>query len=248
MINDKGFRNKVLTEIFLHPMVLVPFCVGIASLCFSFEGPRHFRMLAAAGIFISGVALIGRMTFWFDSIVQKTFTKWHKKQEWARNKALDQLDKSLSADQDTRDERILRQLRSVYKVFVEMVASAKIRQYDFLNTAERLFVNSIENLRESQEKWRQAMELPVESREILLEERKRLIDDVEVSVGSLSGALEEIQKLTHKKSELSNIRKELEQRLELAKKVEKRLGELSFDGDLDKLEFNNGELPHIGER
>lgn len=235
MINDKEFRNRVLAATFLHPSVTIPFLIGIFSLFFSFEGPRYFRILAALGLFISCSFLIARTTIWFDGIVQKTFTRWNKRQERRRNQVLDQLDKNLAADSDPKDEQILRQLRSVYKVFVETVESGRIREYDFLNTAERLFVRSVENLQESQDKWRQAMELPISSRKLLLEERSCLIGEVESSVQSLSNALQEVQKLTHKKSDLVEIRKELDQRLELARRVEKRISELGSDGNLPRI-------------
>jgi hypothetical protein len=241
-MNDKDFKAKVLQSLFLHPTVLVPLGFGFLFLLESFFGIRGFRVLGGVGLFVGFGFLVSRLTWRFDEIAHKVFTKWHQANQRQQNAILDNLDTKLCGDEDTRDETALRKLRALYKVFVESVKSGKVREYNFLSTAERLFNNSIKNLEISHIKWEQAMALPAESRRPLLNERNRLITEVEASIETLSHAVEEVHELTaHKTDELVRIRQEMDKRLEFAKRVEGKIQEINnfedieYDGRSDKI-------------
>jgi hypothetical protein len=227
-MNENDFKWKVLKAIFLHPTVVVPLGLGAIFLLESFFGIRGFRVLGALGMFVGFGFLCSRLTWRFDTIAHKVFTKWHQTNQRKQNAILDDLDTKLCGDEDTRDEIALRKLRALYKVFVESVKSGKVREYNFLSTAEKLFNSSIVNLKLSYIKWEQAMELPGESRRPLLDERDRLIKDVEASIGTLNNAVESVHELTaYKGNELADARQEMEKRLEFARRVENRIEEIN---------------------
>ena len=226
-MNDKEFRLKVLKAIFLHPAVVIPFGLGFILVLESFFGLRGFRVLGGLSIFAGLGVLMSRLTWKFEDIAQKTFTKWHNKTQAEQKRSLDFLENELVCDGDPRTERALGRLRALYKAFVDSVKSGKVKEYNFLNTAEKLFKTSIGNLRLSYTKWQQAMELPGDCRSPLMAERDRLIKEVEASTESLANAVEQVHELQASKSgELARIREELDKRLDFARRVEGRIEQI----------------------
>jgi len=223
-MNDSEFRRRFLMTLFLHPIVAIPGLIGAFTMCLSLTGVRQFRVIAALAVGVAIFSLFARVCLCFNSIAHKTFMKWQRDTQRRQSKRLDDLDRALQADEDTRDEVALRKLRSIYKVFVECVQDGRVREYNFLNTAEKLFHTSIQKLDESMDVWRQAMTMPGDKRQPFMDEREKLITEVENSVETLTMAVHQVQRMTADDAhDLIELREEMESSLERAQRVEARI-------------------------
>lgn len=226
-MNNMTFRRKVLKNLFFYPTII--FLVGLIFLVSSFEGPRFYRFPALGFICFALIFLLARMTIFFDSIVQSSFKQLVEERQKSQDRELDDLMAKLSMDNEPRNEDALLKLRSIYKLFSETVQSGVIKEYDFLDTAEKLFKSCIVNLRGNYARLQSAIQLPAESRNELLKQGEQLLREVESSIASLTEALVEIQNITSPdQDELLGIREELEERLDVAKKVEERIRSKGF--------------------
>lgn len=231
-MNEKEFMRKVLASLFLHPLVVFPLGIGTLLMFMSLSGVRSLRVLAFMGMSVGVCALFARVTIGFNSVAHKVFSRWQRDVQKEQTEKLDDLDRRLQADDDPRNEQALRRLRSIYKVFVECVQNGRVKEYNFLNTAERLFHTSIRKLDEGMEIWRQAMEMPGDKRQPFLKQRNELIGEVEQSVETLAQAVHEVQRMTADDGkELKSLREEMDKRLEMAKKVEERIAYIESAGE-----------------
>ena len=225
----KDLRSRVLYNLFLHPLVASAFVVGFVLLVLSFEGPRVFRFYGFGLLAIAVVTLMLRATVLFQNVVSCSFAQIYEEKNRTQRKQLDDLDIKLSNDDEPRNEKALRELRDVYETLAQTVQSGIVREYDFLNTAQKLFTHCVANLRESYLKRRNANHLPSESKIVLIQQSEELLKEVEVGVSSLAKALVEIQGLNGpRRGELSEIQKELEDRIQFAKKVEEKVQNLDW--------------------
>jgi hypothetical protein len=244
-MNDKEFIRKVLASLFLHPLVVFPLGIGTVLMLMSLSGVRSLRYLALMGMSVGVCALFARVTIGFNGVAHKVFSKWQRDVQKSQTEKLDDLDSRLQADDDPRNEQALRRLRSIYKVFVECVQDGRVKEYNFLNTAEKLFHTSIQKLDEGMDVWRQAMEMPGDKRQPFLDHRNELILEVEQSVDTLAQAVHEVQRMTSKDGkELASLRGEMDKRLEMARKVEERIANIEAAGErmIEKAELHNNDV------
>lgn len=229
MQKETSFRTRVLANLFFHPIVSLPFLIGAIFFVLSFEGPRIYRFYAFGLSLFAVSALLCRMTLFFNSVVQYSFRQLHYERQKRREKELDDLNHKFCLDNEPRNEKALGNLRAIYAVFAETVQSGIVKEYDFLNTAEKMFNGCIANLADSYTKRQSAMQLPIKSREELLKESDALLAEVESSVSFLAESLVKIQALTSpRKGELLEFNRQLEERLEMARKTEERIRSKDF--------------------
>jgi hypothetical protein len=220
-----NLKSRVLRNIFGTPIIIVPFLLGLGCLILSFEGARSLRFLGFAFWFVSFSTAFLRLTVFFDVVVHSTFAKICTDRQTRRDEELDALDAKLSADSEPRNEEALRKLRQVYKVFTDAAQVGVVRNYDFLDTAEKLFATCIRNLEESYSRRSTAMQIiGMPTSQQLLKASGELLEEVEAGLKSLSDSLVEIQNLNvPRKNDLAKICAELDERLKFAKEVEEKI-------------------------
>ena len=230
-------RNRVLREIFLAPSVVLPIVGGLSSLLLSWaaDGVGWLTIAGLAGV-LGGVGWMAtRAIFKTESITAETIEKLRGQEIAAEEARLDQLDRLMSQDKDDRDQDLLRTLR-VQRAQFHQIASQPgvvIRSQEILSQFEELYRASVNNLYESYRLLMQSKPLGVNERRILLDERERLLKEIQVSVDFSFSALEQYRSFTKKTvgTDLSSLREELDESIKIAKRTEERLRELDSSPD-----------------
>ncbi|MFN7290517.1 MAG: hypothetical protein ACK5T6_08015 [Pirellula sp.] len=230
-------RNRVLREIFLAPSVVLPIVGGLSSLLLSWaaDGVGWLTMAGLAGV-LGGIGWMAtRAIFKTESITAETIEKLRGQEIAAEEARLDQLDRLMSQDNDDRDQDLLRTLR-VQRAQFHQISSQPgvvIRSQEILSQFEELYRASVNNLYESYRLLMQSKPLGVNERRILLDERERLLKEIQVSVDFSFSALEQYRSFTKKTvgTDLSSLREELDESIKIAKRTEERLRELDSSPD-----------------
>ncbi len=245
-----SLKKRILRKLLSHPGILFLFMAGVTDL----------SMLWAFGIdsgigFFAGIACILGAIGWFlsrlllrqDSLAKDVLAEMKGEAREEHNRKLDELEKQLEEDGDPRTEKLLRSLREITEIFHESQSSSaplnSSSTFDILTGVEQLFSRSVLSLEKTLQLWQTAQRISIaEARDPILEKRQRIIEDVDESIQQLGKILAGIQCLgsgaESEESELARIREELNQSLEVAKNVEKRMKTL--DRDLQEKQRTSG--------
>lgn len=251
MLDKQRFRKKLLLGLLTSPLTLCPLVVGVTLLFAAWalsikSGVALFAALAcvlgAAGVFFT------RLLLGDGKIAKAAVEEMQKEAHEAREKGLDELDRKLTEDGDSRTEASLRDLRALATAFNEArPASAGLSAgsaFDIASGVEQLFNRCVQSLARTLDLWRTAQKMVTpEAKKPILEQRESIIEDVGKSITQLGKVLAGIQGLESgggESSELAGIREELDQRLAVAKRVEERMR------SLDK-EYAPGQFESPGE-
>jgi len=197
---------------------------GIESGLFLFLG--LVSLLGAAGMFLT------RMILGSDKIERAAIEEMQEEVRAEREKSLKDLDRRLRRDDDPRTEKLLKDLIVLMEAFKEESGWAtKINAkttVDLLIRVEELFKGCEQSLRSSLELWETAQKVSTEAaRKPILEERERIVTDIEESLVHLSKVLTEIQGVgasrKDRDSDLARIRREMDECLAVAERVEERM-------------------------
>lgn len=183
---------------------------------------------------------------------EKVIKSMNEKSAKVREGMLDDLDQRLAGDGDPRTEKSLRDLRTLFSALAGHLDSAgtrtnetmihgapaadtrtvDTRTADFttllgiMETAEKIFQTSVGALEKSLELWKKATVLTTgEAKKPILDLRERLIVNVEAGVSRLGQALAKVEagEVENSAGKLEGLGRELDETLEMAKRVEKRM-------------------------
>lgn len=241
MLDRKRLRKKVLLSLMSSPWTLVPFLGGATALAAGWAmGMGHgltlfsglTGILSGAGMFLTQLLVGG------DKAARKALDELQREAQQTAQRRLDDLDRRLLADEDPRTEQALRDLRTLVEAFREgdhwsdnlNAASA----FDILSTVDDLFSACERSLEQTLELWETAQDVSVaEARKALLDRRERIIAEVQASIVQLGQILAGIQSLHGERAstvELSRLRRELEQSLAVARRVDEKMKAWRADG------------------
>jgi hypothetical protein len=238
MPNDGDIRKRVLLRLATSPLVIGPFLAGMTVLAGVWAmGQRAgfalfaglVGVLAAAGSFLTQLVLRG------DTVARRIADEAVRAETAAAQQPLDQLDERLTKeDKDPRPETALRDLRALLKAFDDAEAAADPALLptliDIRSRVNELFRQCVRSLEQTGKLWSTACQLKsTAARKPLLDQRERLIADIEATVKQLSDTLVGLQNLSENSGaprELTRLREELDQSLSTARTVEERVAAL----------------------
>ena len=229
-----------MKDILGSPLVLVPFMVGTASfasfLALGLKGTAAVGavlvglvgMLASAGTFITKF-ILGK-----DDRVKQLVEASRSKAKLDKRKALDHFHHRLTMDGDERTETAMQDLRSLRQAFRQLDKIApdlnRAMIEDIQQRSEELFQQCVSSLEKTLQLWKTAESLASETaRKPILEQREKLVADVVQTVEHMSRTLASVQGITNRSEgdiRLKRLRGELDQSMEVAKKVEQRVDSL----------------------
>ncbi|MFL2911372.1 MAG: hypothetical protein ACJZ70_12635 [Limisphaerales bacterium] len=163
-------------------------------------------------------------------------------------KRLDHFHHRLTLDGDSRTEDSMQDLRSLRQAFSQLDKIApdlnRAMIDEIQKRAEELFQQCVRSLEKSLQLWKTADSLASElAQKPIMEQREKLVGEVIGTVEHMSRTLAAVQGITKKSdgdARLQTLRGELDQSLEVAKKVEQRVDSLLNTSSLNKLnKINN---------
>jgi len=238
MPDARQIRNRVLLRLLGHPLVVGPFIAGMTALTAAWSmgskaGYLLFAglagVLAGVGSFVTQLALRG------ETVARQVTEEVAREEGEAAQRVLDHLDRQLTdADKDPRPETALRDLRALVRAFDEAEAAANRAHLplivDLRARVQEVFRQGVEAVAQTGKLWQTARELNTPAaRQPLLDQRERLIADVQATVKQLSDTLVGVQSLgtgEGSSRELTRLREELDQSLAMARTVEERVASL----------------------
>ena len=245
-----------MKDILGSPLVLVPFMVGTAVFASFFalglKGTAAVGavlvglvgMLASAGTFITKF-ILGK-----DDRVKQLVEASRSKAKLDKRKALDHFHHRLTMDGDERTETAMQDLRSLRQAFRQLDKIApnlnRAMIEDIQERSEELFQQCVSSLEKTLQLWKTADSLASETaRKPILEQREKLVGDVVQTVEHMSRTLASVQGITNRSEgdiRLKRLRGELDQSMEVAKKVEQRVDSLLAGGRVQNLSgINNSK-------
>lgn len=242
-LEESRVKQKYLLKLLSHPLCLFPFLAGLTDLLvlWAFDiwsGPALFAGLAAIlgslGLFFT------RLVVGDNTLARQVIQTVQREVLVEREKRLDDLDRRLcEADNDPRPERYLRDLRALAKAFEQGEVWKNVLSghpsIDILAGVDKLFKECVISLEKTLDLGYASAQTATEAaRKPILQQRERIITDVAKSIQQLGTVLAGIQSLESKVenqqgSELAAIRRELNQSLEVARKVKERISLLDKD-------------------
>lgn len=238
MLDEKTVKKRILLRVCGSPLSVVPFMLGVTSITATWAlnwNPAIGLFAGLAGILGACGAAVTRLLVSGEKISREVTSELAKTEQEAKQKALDELDQQLTAsDKDARPEIALRDLRSLLRAFEEIQEQSSGFNFasviDIQLMVSRLFDQCVQSLQQTLRLWETAHKLnTAAARKPLLEQREKIIADVQASTKQLSDALVGLQTLggAHSSTtELARIRDELDQSLAVAKVVEERVNSL----------------------
>ncbi len=254
MPDERQIRRKTLLRALGSPLVVGPFLLGMTA--FTATWALGFRLgfgafAALAGLLAAGGAFITRLLFGGEAIARQVTEELTQGEQQTAQQSLDALDQHLtSADDDPRPETALRDLRALLKALADFEGETDrvhlATVIEIRSRADQLFDQCVRSLAQTAKLWQTAQKLRTPAaRQPLLDQRERLIADVQSTVKQLSDTLVGLQTLGSgegSSTEITRLREELDQSLATAKTVEARVHSLlsdSPDQDLQQpLAFN----------
>lgn len=233
-MSDVRFWRKLAQHVVSLPSVGIPLALGTVTTGTSWmvgQGDGFLGFLGVTGI-LFGIGLgATKLILGFDELARSVLRELRSDQKKENNARLKDLQNELRKDQDQRTSQFVKQLR---KLFLRMDKAGFFDNTedsaDLLGISDRakeLYESSIASLRRSLLLWETANEMSTQKgREDVLEIRETLLDEVGESLSHLGATLDRLKTSELRREttiNLAQIRDELEQGLEVARRVEERL-------------------------
>lgn len=234
MLDKSRLRKKILLSLFSHPATIFPFAgsatLSLATWIFELD-PLIFLSLSFGGIIVSIGGFFTNLIFNLEKISKRAFEELQNDSQKSHDQTLNSLDQRLQEDGDARTETLLRELRSLTATFKDGKAWSDNlgthSAFEIESKVGELFQGCVSRLERSLQLWQLAWEIDSKrGKEIILNQRERIIHEIESSVESLGNILEGVLSLAigeKNDTELARIRDELDQSLEVARQVEDRM-------------------------
>ncbi|MBI5387947.1 MAG: hypothetical protein HZA90_25065 [Verrucomicrobia bacterium] len=238
MLDDATLRKKVFWRLLGSPGTVFPFMLGMTAMTASWAldwMPGIGIFTGLAGVLVAAGTFCTRLFLSGDKVARQVLQEADQSSQQARQQALDALDRQLTtSDNDPRPETALRDLRALVKAFDDNALTASRtnigQSIEIQSRVGLLFDQCVESLQQTERLWQVSRQLHTPAaRQPILNQREKLIEDVQGTIKQISDTLVALQRLgagKHSNAELSRLRDELDQSLAVAKAVEERVNTL----------------------
>ncbi|MCA9187812.1 MAG: hypothetical protein R3E01_21420 [Pirellulaceae bacterium] len=237
-------KRKVYLDLFASPSTLLPMVGGLTALLASWAvgGNAVFNFAGVAGILGGAGMFATRLIFGLENLTQRAYDYVLQKQQQQKDSALEELAKRLLTDQDPRTEVCLTQLRHLYDTLAKDIREGKITlaAHDVMDGVDRMFHLCVEHLQRSYELYALSQQQQGISRQTTMRQREELIGEVIQSVQYLENVVQQLNSVASRrsKSELSQLRAELDETISVARRAEERTEAIGRQRDVSEHEFN----------
>jgi hypothetical protein len=236
-------RKKVLLDLFGSPGTVLPIVAGMSAwvLSWAIDGNTLLNLGGLVGVLGGAGLLATRLIFGLERITEKAFQYLNDQKREVQEHALDSLEVRLRGDEDPRTQTYLRNLRQLYSNFQNDVHNGMVAgaARTVLEQVEKLFQAAVKHLEHSYHLWITAGRMSGDARHALLEERERVVQEVQDTVEHLSRTIKQFHSFRVKESEaeLAKLREELDETMQVARRAEARLQSLGKEHNEGLREF-----------
>ena len=237
-MNEGQIRRRIFLRLLGHPLVIAPSVLGATAwtAIWALSLPSGLGLFAGlAGILGSAGVYLTRLILDDGKTARDVLADEELGEQRAAQAVLDDLDRRLvAADSDPRPETALRDMRALLRAFDEFAGKT-----DSLNApavievrspVQQIFNQTVRSLEQTLRLGDTAKQLSMAAaRTPLLQQRENIIADVEActkQLGDTVAALQTLGSSARSNNELSRLRDELDQSLQIASRVEDRLNSL----------------------
>ncbi len=232
-------KRSFLRRLLIGPATLIPtFIMGTALLMggasLMYDQPEFIFILLGTYPLAYLATVATRYFVRGDRLAMKVLTDEIEHRQRAAELELDQLHQRLGRDSDTRPERFLRDLRALRaRLTQQSFFGGKHVSPDMMSKVEELFGMSVAAIRRSADLWESSQTLNTrEARDSMLLRRETILAEVGQGVNKLASTLDRLQQIAlegdgNEVELLGKARDELDQSLEVARRVEERMREFS---------------------
>lgn len=227
----RKIRRRVIVDATKKPDTGFPIGLGVAALFVALMfGLGPLLPLVAILVLVAGLASFAGRLFWgFRRLATKTFQRLFESKKARQQRMLDDLDRRLRNDGEPRTQHLLRTLSHLYQTLEQDIqdGTLTVAATDVLESVDQINDLCIEHLDESHRLWEAAQADPYVAK-VKLQQRKALIDEVAESVDYLEGIVAQLHErsVNRNRKELKRLRRELDETLDVAKRVEQRTDDL----------------------
>jgi hypothetical protein len=246
MVDRAKLRRKVFLDLLSAPSTVIPAVAGASALLVSWAadfGGGWLAFLGVAGLLAGAGSLATRLIYGVEQATQRAYREIEAQEVAQRENKLEQLYKRLKQDNDPRDETSLKELCVLYQQFKQDAGWAQRvgerSALEITNRVEKLYQGCIISLERSLELSEAAKKMSTSAgRRSLLDSREGLLEEVRQSVQQLAKTIDGVKALQvdqNSATNLAQIRQELDESLEVARRVEQRMQ--SLESELGRTEL-----------
>jgi hypothetical protein len=231
-------RKRILLDLFASPMTVIPTTLGTSLLFVSVILGGNTAFYGIMSLLIGVGALLTNFVFNLDKISQNASIKWLEELQLKKDQDLNALDEKLVQSSDPRDERVFRNLRTVYKEFCDDLKDKEINNIpiDMLSTIDELFQSCIQKIEQSLDMHDMAKNVTGKIRKQIASNRDAILEDVEQSILELSETILEVRALRIRTEsvDLDQLRERMKNQLQVAKATEEQMGTLNHTNEMNR--------------
>lgn len=232
--NRRQFVRKCWQRLAVHPVPGLPFLGGATALILGWAASAPTVVFGGiAGLGIAVAALVTRGLIVGGTIAEEVHAELRTKAHDATEAKLDELRKKLMSDNDTRDERMLDQLREFARVFKQTTEWASrittVSAAEITGGVEELVRTCIQKLDDAFKLRTTAEDMSNSpAREVLVVQREKMLREVAASIQDLTELLTGVFTLGTGEdvgADTKSVRERLHRSLSHARAVEEKLNE-----------------------
>lgn len=243
MPDDSKIKRKVLLRALSGPATVAPFLAGVTAMVAAWAAglrPDAGVLAGLAGVLGAAGGFVTKLFLGGEQLAREAIKEAELEERADAERALDVLDAQLCQDKDPRTEAALRDLRSLMKAFDELggptaAGLSAVSSVEIAAGVRALFDQCVHSLQRSLKLWHTAARLKTPAaRAPILKQRDAIVQEVGESLSQLGQVLVAIQNLggaAGADSELAKVSQELDQRLVIARQVERRVKD--FENQLE---------------
>ena len=231
-------RSRVWRRLFGSKQFIIPAAVAVGTGCIAVISGGVWIAVSAAFALIAAGSVVLKLAAGAEQLEKVALNDEASDKRSQEDRRLNDLQKRLRSDRDFRTKDCFQLASQARTDFFSLIqkANGSFALLQFGQQFDQLFWATIEQLEHSLQLYEQADRLVDARRKEILAERERVVDKLIGAADRLRNVVDRIRSTaTHdREAELSSLSKELDDSLEIAKRVDQRLTELESQPNRDE--------------